>query len=152
MEKGLFKNHKIVAFLLGALMGVTLRFVCHVISGVFAFADWAKLDIYGNVLAYSLAYNSFAFIDLAITLAAGSFLFASKAFNAQMAQSMGGASLFGKRKGAVQSTSDGNLIAGGESVEEENDDANRGGFDTELTSPAEEKEAESGGLNKNANS
>lgn len=97
MEKGLFKKHKIAAFLLGSVLGVTLRFSCHVISGVFAFADWADLETYGSVAAYSMAYNSFAFIDMAITLAAGSALFASKAFTAQMAQSAEGGDIFTRR-------------------------------------------------------
>ena len=41
----------------------------------------------GAAFGYSLAYNSFAFADMAIALVAGSFLFASKSFTATMVAS-----------------------------------------------------------------
>lgn len=87
MEKGVFKNHKILAFLLGGVIAVVLRYACHVCSGVFAFADYADLEKYSSAAAYSLAYNSFTFADMAISLVAGSFLFASKSFTATMVAS-----------------------------------------------------------------
>ena len=87
MEKGVFKNHKVVAFLLGGVIAVVLRYACHVCSGVFAFADYADLEKYDTAIAYSMAYNSFAFIDMAIALVAGSALFASKSFSATMVAS-----------------------------------------------------------------
>lgn len=87
MEKGVFKEKKIVAFLLGGIIAVVLRYACHVCSGVFAFADYADLDKYGSAIVYSMAYNSFAFADMAISLVAGSFLFTSKSFTAAMQQS-----------------------------------------------------------------
>ncbi len=87
MGKGVFKDKKIVAFLLGGIIGVVLRYICHVCSGVFAFASYADLDKYSSALAYSLAYNSFAFVDMAIALVAGSALFASKSFTALMQKS-----------------------------------------------------------------
>ena len=55
MEKGVFKNHKILAFLLGGVIAVVLRYACHVCSGVFAFADYADLEKYSSAAAYSLA-------------------------------------------------------------------------------------------------
>ncbi|MDE5601401.1 MAG: energy-coupled thiamine transporter ThiT [Clostridia bacterium] len=87
IEKKVFKNKKILGFLLGGIVAVTGRFICHVLSGVFAFSVWANLEKYSTVLAYSMAYNSFAFIDMVIALAAGSMLFMSKAFTAQMEKS-----------------------------------------------------------------
>ena len=87
MEKGVFKNHKVVAFLLGGVIAVVLRYACHVCSGVFAFADYADLEKYDTAIAYSMAYNSFAFVDMAIALVAGSALFASKSFSATMVAS-----------------------------------------------------------------
>lgn len=87
MEKGVFKNHKVVAFLLGGVIAVILRYACHVCSGVFAFADYADLEKYDTAIAYSMAYNSFAFVDMAIALVAGSALFASKSFSATMVAS-----------------------------------------------------------------
>ncbi len=82
-----FKGGAVVGFLLGGIIAVCLRYTCHVLSGVFAFADWADLDTYGTAAAYSLAYNSFAFIDMLISLAAGVMLFGSKAFVDQMDRS-----------------------------------------------------------------
>ena len=87
IEKKVFKNKKILGFLLGGVVAVIGRFICHVLSGVFAFSVWANLEKYSTVLAYSMAYNSFAFIDMVIALAAGSMLFMSKAFTAQMEKS-----------------------------------------------------------------
>lgn len=89
MEKDVFKGKQIPAFLVGGIIAVTLRFACHVFSGVFAFADMADLDTYSNVWAYSLAYNSFAFMDMAICLVAGCLLFGSKAFASQVSRSGG---------------------------------------------------------------
>lgn len=87
MEKGVFKEKKIVAFLLGGIIAVVLRYACHVCSGVFAFADYADLDKYGSAIVYSMAYNSFTFVDMALALVAGSTLFTSKSFTAAMQQS-----------------------------------------------------------------
>lgn len=87
MEKGVFKEKKIVAFLLGGIIAVVLRYACHVCSGVFAFADYADLDKYGSAIVYSMAYNSFTFVDMALALVAGGTLFASKSFTALMQKS-----------------------------------------------------------------
>ena len=87
MEKGVFKDKKVVAFLLGGVLAVVLRYACHVCSGVFAFADYADPDKYDTAIAYSMAYNSFAFVDMLIALVAGSTLFASKSFAALMQKS-----------------------------------------------------------------
>lgn len=87
MEKGVFKDKKVVAFLLGGVIAVVLRYACHVCSGVFAFADYADLDKYDTAIAYSLAYNSFAFVDMLIALVAGSVMFVSKSFTALMQKS-----------------------------------------------------------------
>lgn len=87
MEKGVFKDKKVVAFLLGGVLAVVLRYACHVCSGVFAFADYADLDKYDTAIAYSMTYNSFAFVDMLIALVAGSTLFASKSFSALMQKS-----------------------------------------------------------------
>lgn len=87
MEKGVFKDKKVVAFLLGGVLAVVLRYACHVCSGVFAFADYADLDKYDTAIAYSMAYNSFAFVDMLIALVAGSTLFASKSFAALVQKS-----------------------------------------------------------------
>lgn len=88
MEKGVFKEKKILAFLLGGVVAVLFRYICHVCSGAFAFAEYTDFKA---ALAYSLGYNAtYVFADMAISLVAGSFLFTSKSFTAAMQQSSDG--------------------------------------------------------------
>ena len=49
-----------------AFVGIA-RFVCHVLSGVVFFAEYAEGSGL-SPLVYSLSYNSFVFVDLAICL------------------------------------------------------------------------------------
>lgn len=83
-ERTPLRKNKFFAFIVGAILAVVLRYACHVCSGVFAFADYADLDKYDTAIAYSFAYNSFTIVDLAIDIAAGILLFASRAFRRQM--------------------------------------------------------------------
>ena len=88
VEKNLFKN-KILGFVLGAVLAVGLRYTCHVLSGVFAFADYFYWDSklmsqYDNVIIYSLAYNLLVLVDMAIAIVAGSLMLLSKSFVNQM--------------------------------------------------------------------
>lgn len=94
VEKGVFKFkgkmqrfNKVFGFALGAIIAVIGRYICHVCTGVFAFHTWADLATYSSVTVYSMAYNSFAFADMAISLTAGIMLFMSNAFVTQMAKS-----------------------------------------------------------------
>ena len=77
-EKKIFSKNAPVQFALGALLGVTLRYLSHVISGVFVFGS--SDPNYGAV-AWSFLYNAFTFADLAVCLVAGCVLFTSKTFN-----------------------------------------------------------------------
>ena len=72
-----------VKFALGAVIAGALRFISHVFSGVFAFSSSA-LSAGQEVWAYSLAYNSFVFVDIALAMVVGIMLFSSKAFNMQL--------------------------------------------------------------------
>lgn len=83
-ERTPLRKNKFFGFIVGAVIAVVLRYVCHVCSGVFAFADYADLETYDTALAYSFGYNSFTLVDLAIDLAAGILLFASRSFRRQM--------------------------------------------------------------------
>lgn len=65
-----------VQFALGALVASVVRFISHVLSGVFAFAAYAPEGT--SPWVYSLAYNSFVFIDVAIVIAVGILIFSSK--------------------------------------------------------------------------
>lgn len=68
-----------VQFLLGAVVASALRFVSHVLSGVFAFSAYAA-DAGMNAWVYSLAYNSFVFIDIAIAIVVGVIVFSYPSF------------------------------------------------------------------------
>ncbi len=86
---GLFANVKKldkypqVQFALGAVLGSVMRYLAHILSGVFAFSEYAFHWETGEALnpwIYSLAYNSFVFADIAIAIAVGVIVFSSKAF------------------------------------------------------------------------
>ena len=64
-------------FALGAIVAGALRFACHVLSGVFAFEAYS---VGQNVWTYSLIYNSYVFIDVALVIVAGVFVLSSKSF------------------------------------------------------------------------
>lgn len=66
-----------IKFALGAVVAGALRFIAHVFSGVFAFGADAGGQ---NLWVYSLAYNSFVFVDIAIVIAAGALILSSKNF------------------------------------------------------------------------
>lgn len=85
IEKNVFKGKlQVVGFALGAIIAVVGRYICHVLSGIFAFAEYSNMS---SALVYSLTYNSFAFVDIAIVLGVGILLFLSKPFMAQMMKS-----------------------------------------------------------------
>lgn len=57
-------------YVAGMCTAVVLRFACHVISGVTAYASWLPKDWQGHLFVYSLAYNGqFLLPDFAICLA-----------------------------------------------------------------------------------
>lgn len=70
-------------FALSALIGGAMRYVAHVLSGAFAFGAYALDAGASNVFTYSLAYNSFVFVDIALVIVAGVLLLSSKAFVAE---------------------------------------------------------------------
>ena len=73
-----------VKFAISAVIAGSLRFLCHVLSGIFAFGAYA-LDLgYTNVPLYSLAYNSYMFIDIGLVVLAGVVLLCSKSFRHEL--------------------------------------------------------------------
>ena len=91
------ENKPRLKFTLSALIAGFLRWVCHVLSGVFAFGAYALDAAYdaegifsviapfenaiSNFWAYSTIYNCYVFIDVLLVVVAGILLFSSKAFN-----------------------------------------------------------------------
>lgn len=77
---GLFAKTKLpvrLKFALGAVLSGTLRFISHVLSGIFAFGAYAG-D--ADPVLYSLGYNSFVFVDIAIVVVVGVIMLSSKSF------------------------------------------------------------------------
>ena len=68
-----------VSFILGAIFTGIARYLCHFFSGAFAFGAYGIAD-YNSVYTYSLAYNSFVFVDIVIVIVIGAILFSSPAF------------------------------------------------------------------------
>lgn len=67
---------------LGGILASVLRYVSHLLSGVFAFSEYAYSPegLPMNAWVYSLGYNSFVFADIAIVIAAAILVFSSRAF------------------------------------------------------------------------
>lgn len=80
----IFKNLPQVKFAVGAFIGAALRFVSHVLSGVFAFGAYAKDAGASSAFTYSLVYNLVVLIDVALVIIVGIILFSSKSFNKEL--------------------------------------------------------------------
>jgi thiamine transporter len=65
-----------IGFIAGMIAVCFIRFVCHTLSGVFFFAEYAGEQ---NVWAYSLGYNSFVWVECAICILAGGLLTGNRA-------------------------------------------------------------------------
>lgn len=67
-----------IKFALGAIIAGSFRYLSHLFSGVFAFGAYAIDAGTSNFWAYSAAYNSFVFIDIAIVIVVGILILSSK--------------------------------------------------------------------------
>ncbi len=76
-EGNFLKKLPQLRFAFGAVIAGLLRFSAHVLSGVFAFEAYAAGE---NVWAYSLVYNSYVFIDVALVIVGGILVLSSKSF------------------------------------------------------------------------
>ena len=72
-----------IQFALGAIVASVMRYIAHLLSGVFAFSAYA-VEKGMNSWVYSLAYNSFVFIDIAIAIVVGVIVFSSPSFVKQV--------------------------------------------------------------------
>lgn len=75
-----------LSFSLGAIISSIFRFSAHVFSGVFAFSEYAYSSSGEpmNAWLYSSTYNSYVFIDIAISIVVALLLFSSKNFVKQI--------------------------------------------------------------------
>ena len=69
------KGNMIAELVVGMTIAVLFRYAAHVISGYYVFYTWSTMD---NTFLYSVAYNSFTLVDLAIDIVAGVLLLSSK--------------------------------------------------------------------------
>lgn len=83
-ERGLLKKHPFLQFFTGGGIAVVLRYLSHVISGIFVFGS-GDPENYGAV-AWSFLYNTFALADFAIVAVVAALLFASRSFNRFIAE------------------------------------------------------------------
>ncbi|MBQ8433667.1 MAG: energy-coupled thiamine transporter ThiT, partial [Clostridia bacterium] len=72
------KGNTIAEFCVGATIAILLRYLAHTLSGYFVFYSWAPIDEGYTALSWTLVYNLYVLVDLAIVLAMGAFALASK--------------------------------------------------------------------------
>lgn len=72
------KGNVIAEFCVGTAIAVALRYLAHTLSGYFVFYSWAPIDDGYTALTWTLVYNLYVLVDLAIVLAMGSFALSSK--------------------------------------------------------------------------
>ena len=77
-QEGIKGKKGIALFACGSVLAVTLRYLSHVLSGIFAFSMYAQPG-YGAV-AWGFLYNTFAFADMAIALAVGVLMLFNSSF------------------------------------------------------------------------
>lgn len=84
---GIFRNAKLnrsnprLAFSLGCGAVGLFRYTAHVLSGIFAFEAYAKGQ---NVVAFSLAYNLYVLVDIALVVVVAFALSSSKTFTKEL--------------------------------------------------------------------
>ncbi|MBO5866587.1 MAG: energy-coupled thiamine transporter ThiT [Clostridia bacterium] len=74
----LLKGNVIAEFCVGTAIAVLLRYLAHTLSGYFVFYSWAPIDEGYTALTWTLVYNLYVLVDLAIVLAMGTFALTSK--------------------------------------------------------------------------
>ena len=77
-EIRLFGRHRGAALLVGCVSAFVLRYIAHVLSGIFAFAAYAHDANASSVVAYSFAYNSYVLIDGAMCLVLGILMYLNR--------------------------------------------------------------------------
>ena len=79
-DLSVLSNRPRIKFAIGAALTGLLRYVSHVISGVFAFGAYALDAEATNFLTYSAVYNTYVFIDIALVIVVGVVILSSKSF------------------------------------------------------------------------
>ena len=71
------KGNMFAEIIVGMAIACLFRYISHVVSGYFVFGVWGN-DWKMDPIAYSFAYNSFVFVDLAIDIVAGVLILSTK--------------------------------------------------------------------------
>ena len=79
-QGGIKGKKGVVLFAAGAVFAAVMRYLSHFVSGVFAFSSYAPYAGYESGVVYSLVYNSFVFVDMAIALVVGVLMLLNSAF------------------------------------------------------------------------
>ncbi len=77
-EKQWLSKKPSLQFLFGAIVVAVIRYLSHVVSGIFVFGSGDPENY--SAVAWSFLYNAFVFADMAITIIAGSGAFSNKSF------------------------------------------------------------------------
>ena len=72
------KGNVVAEFCVGTTIAILLRYLAHTLSGYFVFYSWAPIDEGYTAFTWTLVYNLYVLVDLAIVLAMGSFALTSK--------------------------------------------------------------------------
>ena len=72
------KGNVVAEFCVGTTIAILLRYLAHTLSGYFVFYSWAPIDDGYTAFTWTLVYNLYVLVDLAIVLAMGSFALTSK--------------------------------------------------------------------------
>ena len=76
------KKGAIIEIVLGMIIALVARYICHILSGVVFFADYAPEGM--SPWAYSMAYNSFVFVDGVPAIIGAAIMFASTTLTKQI--------------------------------------------------------------------
>lgn len=88
---------------IGLVLYAVVRYFCHFLSGALYFGIWMP-ENFDNVWIYSLAYNSFVFVDTLIAAVVGLILMATKDFPRLMSRYVAKAEALSARRSAQQAT------------------------------------------------
>ena len=83
--KKVFDNIPQLKFGISAFVGGFFRALSHVLAGVFAFGAYAVGEGATNFWLYSIVYNGYVFIDVALVIIGGAILFSSKGVKKELA-------------------------------------------------------------------
>lgn len=73
-----FGKHQAVGLLVGGISAFFLRYISHVLSGIFAFSAYALDAGYDSATIYSFLYNTYVLVDGALCVALGALIFANR--------------------------------------------------------------------------